>query len=75
MIRLPASDGRIKIIFGGRSYMNSLHSSRPRKGSPSLTILGAAVAIGVLVSFFFLQSANAHKPAEVTTEAVVKIKY
>lgn len=55
--------------------MNSLHSSRPRKGSPSLTILGAAVAIGVLVSFFFLQSANAHKPAEVTTEAVVKIKY
>lgn len=55
--------------------MSRLYASRPRKGSPSLTILGATVAVGVFVSFFFLQSAKADKPAEVTTETVAKIKY
>lgn len=55
--------------------MNIRFTTQPRKGSPNLTILGAIVAIGVFVSVFFLQSANADKPSEVTAERVSQIKY
>jgi len=55
--------------------MNKKLATQPGKGTPSLTLLGAAVAAAVFASVLFLQSANADKPADVSAEKVSHIKY